>query len=359
MSDPNRDSVRRGILRLRSRWWRVSLLRGALRALFYVLLAAAAVLLLFPAAGFGATLVVALVATALGAVIASAVSAPSDVALAKAYDDTAGLADRVSSTVELEAASGPMVEVLRAEAARVAAGTPAARVYPYRVPREGRWLPLPALLVAVAVFLPTFLGRRAQADEAFVGTLEQRIELLEELLSEERDRSLSERSKELLEELEKLKAQLDQEKVDKKDTQAEVARLLDQLEKEEQQQKDLQQELKKLLKSLQENTAKQELDPELQQGDYQQALNKLEEELEKLKQELERKKKEGASPEELKELEELIEKLEEVKVKLMQLMQLDLDLAFMGKAIDFLHDWDGELGDLAEFDPAAIEPGEP
>jgi hypothetical protein len=40
-------------------------------------------------------------------------------------------------------------------------------------------------------------------------------------------------------------------------------------------------------------------------------------------------------------------------------MELNMDLAFLGKTIDFLHDWDGELGDLAEFDPSAIEPGEP
>ena len=359
MVDNQNDPVRSGIARLRGRWWRVSLLRTGLRGLFYVLFGAALTLAFFPEVGVAPTLLVCLGLTALVALVVSGLLAPDEVAHAKAYDDAGGLADRVSSSIELKDAAGPMVEVLRAEAAQVAAGTPAESVYPYDLPKEGRWLPVPALLVAAAIFLPALLAPEAQADEVFVGTLEDRIELLEDLLSEERDKKLSKRSKEILEELEKLMAELDNEKVDKKDTQAEVSKLLDQLQKEEEQQKDLEQKLKELLKSLQENTAKQEMDPHLQQGDYQQALNKLREKLEELQKELEKKRKEGASPEELKELEELIQKLKEVEAKLMQLMQLDMDLNFLGKAIDFLHDFDGELGDLDEFDPAAIEPGEP
>ena len=280
--------------------------------------------------------------------------------LTKTYDDAVGLADRVSSTLELRSAEGAMAEALRREAAEAAGATPTTDVLPYHVPREGRWLPVPVALVVAALLIPPLLTPEARADVGFEASLEEQIDALEELLSIEREKKLSLRSKELLEELLKLRSELEGEKVEKKNTQAEVARLLDQLRKEQEKEKDREEQLKKLLKALQENTNQKSLDPSMQQGDYQKALNKLREELEELKKELEKKKKEGASPEELEALEEKIKKLKEIEAKLMELMQLNLDLSFMGAAIDFLHNWDGELGDLEDFDPdLMLEPGEP
>ena len=360
MHDRGSSSIRSGIARLRARWWRVHLARFAIRGLFYGLFGGALVALLFPELGLGTILIGlgALVVTA--SLIAGVLRRPSDVGLAKALDDSAELADQVSSTVELASESGPMVEALREEARAAALATPVERVLPFQTPREGRWLPVSALVLAAAVWIPIATAPEARADVAFEASLEERLEELEDLLSIEREKELTPRMKELLLELEKLRAELDPERVDKKDTQAEVARLLDRLRKERDEEREKARELRKLLKSLQENTNKNALDPSLQQGDFQKALNKLREELEELRKQLDKKRKEGASPEELEALEEEIRKLEEMEAKLMQLLQLDLDLRFMGKAIDFLAHWDGELGDLEEFDPdGMLEPGEP
>ena len=62
----------------------------------------------------------------------------------------------------------------------------------------------------------------------------------------------------------------------------------------------------------------------------------------------------------MKQLEELLKDLEEIEAQMMELLQLDIDLAMMGEAIDFLAHWDGELGDLADLEPGQlVEPGEP
>ena len=82
--------------------------------------------------------------------------------------------------------------------------------------------------------------------------------------------------------------------------------------------------------------------------------------MEELREQIDKLKKEGASQEEIDQLEELLKKLEEIDAKLMELLQIDMDLGAMGEAIDFLADWDGELGDLADLEPVDfIELGEP
>lgn len=361
MNGRSHQTILDGIARLRTRWWRVNVLRYALQALFYLLLVSALVLLVFPSLDTGT-----LSLTLLGfAVLAGAGTAmlrrPSEAALAKDFDDVAGLKDRVSSTVELMGKSdGPMVDALTEEAAQVTRDVPSTEVYPYAMPREGWWLPVPALLVAAVLWLPGFFSEPALADTVFDQSLEERIEELEDMLSTERQRELTPRQKELMEELEKLKSELSGDKVDRKDTMAEVAKLLEELEQQRDAEKQKELELKKLLKSLQEDTGNKDLEEQLQNGDYQQALNKLREQLDELKKKLEEMKKDGASPEELKQLEELIKEMEEIEAKLMQLLQIDLDLDMMGKAIHFLADWDGELGDLEDLVPASmVEPGEP
>lgn len=349
----SRDTILAGIARLRSRWWRVYALRHALQALFYLLLVAALLLLVFQDLA-PATLALPLVCAAFLAGLGAAwLRRPSEAALAKTFDDSAGLADRVSSTVELLEREGPMVEALREDAAEAARGLETRRVYPYAMPREGWWLPVPALLVAAVVLLPGLGAGGTKRDPEFEKSLE-------ELLSQEEREELSPKQKELLEDLLELKTRLDDEQQDRKDTMAEVAKVLENLQKarEEEQQKEL--ELEKLLKGLQEKSGQKDLTQLVTQGAYDEALKKLQEELEKLREELERKKEEGASPEELKRLEALLADMEEMEARMLELMQLDMDLQMMGEAIDFLAHWDGELGDLADLDPSQmIEPGEP
>lgn len=350
-----------GIARLRTRWWRVNVLRYAVQSLFYLLLVSALVLLVFPSLDSGALALAVLGCAVLAGCATAMLRRPNGVSLAKDFDDVAGLEDRVSSTVELMGKTrGPMVDALTEEAAAASRAVPLTRVYPYRLPREGWWLPVPALFVAAVLFLPALFQEPVLADTPFEQSLQERIEELEELLSVEERKELTEKQKELMEELEKLKAELSGAEVDRKDTMAEVAKLLERLEEQREAEERKELELKKLLKGLQEDTGDKELQQQLEDGDYQQALNELREELEELKKKLEEMKREGASPEELAQLEEQIQRLEEIEAKLVQLLQIDLDLQMMGQAIHFLADWDGELGDLEDLVPAEmIEPGEP
>ena len=135
---------------------------------------------------------------------------PSEAALAKDYDDAVGLKDRVSSSVELMGQTSPMIDALAVEAAQATRSVPPGRVYPYHVPREGWWLPVPALLIAAVLFLPGLLRADPPVDTAFETSVENRIEGLEELLSEERNKQLTPRRKELMEELEKLNREVAQ-----------------------------------------------------------------------------------------------------------------------------------------------------
>lgn len=355
-----RDTILAGIGRLRARWWRVHVLRHALQALFYLLLVAALVLLvledLAPAA-----LAAPLAGLALLAGLAAAfLGRPSQAALAKAFDDNAGLKDRVSSTVELMDQEGPMVEALAEEAAEAARSLEPRTVYPYAMPREGFWLPVPALLIAAVVFLPGLGKSEPLEDEALAATVEQQMAQLEELLSQQGRQELSPKQKEILEELQQLKAELDEKRQDRKDTMAEVAKALENLQKarDEEEQKEL--ELKKLLKNLQDKAGRKDLAEMIMNGEYSDALKKLQEELERLQEELADQEREGATPEELEQLEAMLADLEEMEARMLELLQLDLDLQMMGEAIDFLAHFDGDLSDLADLDPSQMmEPGEP
>ncbi len=356
----SRETILAGIARLRARWWRVQLVRHTLQALFYMLLAAALALLVFEDLTLAALAAPLAVAAIIAAATAAWTTRPSAAHLAKALDDTTGLRDRVSSTVELLDRKGAMVEALTDEAAQAARDLEPAGVYPYAMPREGWWMPLPALLVAAVIFLPGLTGGDPMGDPEFEATVEDRLGKLDEMLSQERDAELSPKQKELLDELLKLQAEVDQPQLDRKDTQAEVAKVLDNLRKarDEEQKKEL--ELKKLLKGMQEKAGTKDLAEFMMKGAYNEAMKKLKEELEELREKLEKMRKEGASPEELKQLEEQIKSLEEMEAKMLELLQLDMDLSMMGDAIDFLSDWDGDLGDLADLDPnQMLEAGEP
>ena len=356
----SRDTILAGIARLRARWWRVHVLRHALQALFYLLLVGALVLLVFEDLEL-ATLAAPLVGLAfLSGVAAAFLGRPSEAALAKAFDDNADLKDRVSSTVELMGQQGPMVEALTEQAAEAARTLEPRTVYPYAMPREGYWMPVPALILAAVVFLPGLVKTQPKVDEDLAATVEEQMAQLEELLSQERREELSPKQKELKDLLLELKAELDEKKQDRKDTMAEVAKVLEDLQKarDEEEQKEL--ELKKLLKSMQDKAGRKDLAEMLMNGEYSDALKKLQEELEKLQEELEKLEKEGATPEELKQLEAMLAEMEEMEAKMLELMQIDMDLEMMGEAIDFLAHFDGELGDLADLDPSQMmEPGEP
>ena len=132
MERRSQQTVLEGIETLRRRWVRVAFLRFVLQSLFYLLLLAALTLLVFPAIERGTTALLLLVAAVACGALATSLRRPSPAAIAKDYDDVAGLADRVSSSIELLGREGPMVEVLHEEAARATGRIQPGGVYPFR-----------------------------------------------------------------------------------------------------------------------------------------------------------------------------------------------------------------------------------
>lgn len=358
------DAVGTGLGRLRARWTRVHGAQLALQVLFYALLTGAAVAFVFPALPVP-TLVGGLLAASLATGLVGALFArPSETALAKEFDDRAGLADRVSSAVELRRATGAMADALREDARAATSRLVPAQVVPLRVPREGYWLPIPALVFAGAVMLGGAYSAVPLRDPKLNQTLEERLAQLEDLLSDERGKRESDRRRDLIEELEKLKLKLRPEETQKKDALEEVAKLREQMEEQRQQDEEKERELKQKLDELTPGQKDTKLEEAVNRGDYAEAMKRLKELQEELEKKLADKKKE-LTEEELAELEELMKKLQEIEAKLMKLMQIQMDLAFMGEVLDFLADFDGELADLEDFDPSKVlklkdlEPGPP
>ncbi len=350
---PQGDAVGEGLARLRNRWTRVHGAELAVQVLFYALLAGAAVAFVFPALPLPTLLGGLLAASLAVGLLGALLRRPSSLALAKEYDDRAGLSDRVSSALSLAAEPGGMAAALRVEASAAAAKLEPKSVVPLRLPREGYWLPLPALAFAGAVLLGGMLDAKPARDKELEQTLEERLAQLEELLSEERGKRESERREKLIEELEKLKLKLNPEETEKKEALEEVAKLREEMEQQRAEDLEKERELKEKLDELTPGQKDPKLEEAVNRGDYAEAMKRLKELQEELQKKLEEKKKD-LSEQELAELEELLKKLQEIEAKLMKLMQLQLDLAMLGDVLDFLADFDGELADLEDFDPSKV-----
>ncbi|MCP3918168.1 MAG: hypothetical protein GY711_21675 [bacterium] len=338
---------------LRARWLRVRWVEYGLQSLFYLMLLSALVLLIFPDLGKGALAVTLLGGAAVLGALVALVKRPNEAAMAKDYDDVAGLKDRISSTIELveQKATGPMFEALVEDASMATQRVTPQAVYPYRVPREGRWLAVPLLLIAAVLFLPGILDASEPVEPKVAETIEARIDQLEEILSKEKNKELSQRKKDLLEELEKLKAELSKDKVDKKDAMAEIAKMLEQLEKQQEQELQKKIDLKKMLAGLKEEN--KDLEEMLQNGDHQDALNKIKEKIDELEKKLKEKGKQ-LTPEELEKLEELLRKYKEIEAQLLKMLQINADLDFTGEVMDFLKFFEGDLADLEDLEFGGI-----
>jgi len=343
--DRDRERVLSGIARVRARWMRVHVLAGALRGLFYAGLGATALILVLELDPWMLLLAVA-AAAVLWSLTSALVRVPSRAALAKACDDRLGLADRLASACQLDAESDPLVLLLHEEAARAAGSLEPARVFPFRMPREGWLLPLPAILFAAVLLLPSLLSAEPAPDPLLEETLAARLEDLRDLLSREKAKQPTPERKELVEELERLVADLSREKVDKKNAMAELARSMERLN--DSQEKQLE-ELRKLLEALRsgDKTA-QAIAEQIDRGDLSQAQSKLEQLEEDLQKKLEELQKKATDPEALKALEKELANLKEIKAKLAKLGQIDGDFTDLGEALDLLEGFEGELGDIKD-----------
>lgn len=357
MEDRTQRTILESLDRLRLRWMQVRAVSLGLQALFYLLLAGAALLLAFPdLSAPGLALALAVAAVVIGGAMAWA-HRPDAASLAKDYDDTAGLKDRLSSSVELMGSTerSPMVDALLEDAAVATTKVVPAQVYAYTMPREGRWLPVPLMMMLGVLFVNGLMGADPKVDPELENSLQAGIEAIDELISPQDKQELTKREKELLEQLKELKAKLSEKGVEKKDAMAEVSKLLDQLEREEQAAQEKERKLKELLAGLKEEN--KELSDEMQQGDWQDALNKLKEKMKELEDEIAKKKKEGASEEDIKKLEEQLAKLKEIEAQYMKMLQMNMDMDMLGHTIDFLKAFEGDLADLENMEkPDFLKP---
>jgi hypothetical protein len=342
--DRDRERVLSGIARVRARWMRVHVLASALRSLFYAGLVATVLVLLLDVDPWMVVLAVA--AAALVWSLASPLyHLPSRAAVAKACDDRLGLADRLASACQLDAPADPLVSLLHEEAAGAASTLEPARIFPFRIPREGWLLPLPAILFVAVLLLPS-LSAEPAPDPLLEETITARLEDLREMLSREKAKEPTPERKELVEELERLVAELSRDKVDKKEAMAELARSMERLN--DSQEKQLE-ELKKLLEALRsgDKTA-QAVAEQIDKGDLSSSLSKLEQLEEDLQKKLQELDKKAGDPAEKKELEKELANLKEIKAKLAKLAQLEGDFGDLGEALDFLEDFEGKLGDVKD-----------
>ena len=110
------------------------------------------------------------------------------------------------------------------------------------------------------------------------------------------------------------------EETQKKDALEEVAKLREEMEQQREQDQEKERELKEKLDELTPGQKDPKLEQAIKSGDYAEAMKRLKELQEELEKKLEEKKKE-LTEKELEELEELLKKLQEIEAKLMKLMQ--------------------------------------
>lgn len=271
---------------------------------------------------------------------------PTAVQLAKSYDDHLGLKDRLSSALDLPGHS-PMVSLLRNEALSTAATVDPKRVFRFKVPREGWWLPLPIVLVATFIFWPdsAISTPHNVALEETILAQADRLEQLRDQLSQEKNRE-NDKTIELLDEL---LSDLDREKIQKKETLSKLSEVMKKLEDEYQEKQKKLLDEKELLKKLLQNEQTKDLAEQVENGDYDEAARKLKQ----LEKELEKKLKDPKkplSPEEREKLEREIKKMKELQAKLIRMRNLKLNIQQSAQVLDFLADFEGEIGEIDDMD---------
>jgi DNA repair exonuclease SbcCD ATPase subunit len=241
-----------------------------------------------------------------------------------------------------------MAEHLRAQARALAERLDPKRVFRFRMPREGWWLPLPLAAAALFVLLPSWLRGAPEANVALEAAVDaQRVELERAIAELETD---PERFRERIELLEALLRDLDKEHLEKKEALSKLSEAMEELGKqlEEEQRQELEQ--RQLLEELAKGSETEKLAEEIAEGDTEAAEHELEKLEEKLRKELEELKKSGADPERQKKIEEELERLRKVRAQLANLKNLKLSAMKTAQVLDLLGDFEGELGEIGDLD---------
>jgi len=283
-------------------------------------------------------------AVPLGALLLA--KSPDDLSLAKAHDQALGLSDRFSTCVDLlandpEHASLPAL--LEDTVARLLPFDPA-RSQPLQLRAEGKWAPLPYLVLMALALGPVFERAAAAPDPVVTEALQAQASEVARFAAATEDGGPG--AKKRRQQLEELATALAKEDLSKKEALKKFAKLLDAL-------KDEQKKLREQEEKLREQAAKlpprkeQDLIDDLHRGDYERSANRIAELLKKLEEKKRKAKAKGQEGlEELKKLEEEEAKLKELKAKVLKLMALHRDIGGAGKVMDFLRNAEGELGEL-------------
>ncbi len=295
---------------------------------------------------------------ALVAVVAVVVAAlvPVDpVAIAKRFDDRAGTKDLLSSSLELTATEDPFVRVVHEEACATAAGAgPAARdVFPTQLPREGRWLPLPAVGCVAGILFALFTSATPSPRVPSAAEMQARLqgsELLRDLRERIGQDQISELDSERLRRLKELEDTLKKEQFDRKDTLAELARLASQLDKERQELEGKRLEAEKNATRLAKGEDLKDAQRDMEGGKYREAATKVEKKIKEIERKLEEAKKNNAGKMEIEKLEQKLKELKQLLAELMELDALGKDLGFLVEVLEALDRIEGALNELGEFD---------
>ena len=366
------DPIRVEIQRLARGRRRARFLRVLGAALFYGCAAgaAAAVLRLFiggwDAAGvagwswlLGAPLIACGVVAGLSIVVAlvAAWLVPVDsVAVAKRYDDRAGIKDLVSSSLQLGEESGSFAHAVREDAASATGRVPASELYPLQAPREVRWLPAPLATAALLLMLPVLTAPTPPPpDPGLRPALSAGANALDMLEERWRDQLAELANPKLLEGVKASAAKLRELEIDKRQSLAELARLASQLDKAR---KEMQQQ--KLL--VEKNAAKlargeefKDVRRDMEGGRYREAANRVRKKLADLEKKLKEAIEKKAGKLEIEKLKKRMAKLKNLLAELDQLQALGRQMGFFAETLEVLDRIEGALGELGEFDGAEVE----
>lgn len=293
MSDQQRlrSSLDGLLARLRSRELMRNILRMTGGGLFWGCLAAVAIALfvtLLTADGAAGVRWWTLLAIPAGGLLGAIIGATwkiDDLRLARALDRSATSEDRFASALQLASHHRPeRAQLVVADALERVAGASEIAALPMHAPRELKWLPAPAIALALVLWLmpvakPTAIAQ--QAPEISPDEWKQiQADLAEELQEFPRE---TPEDRELAERLEELAARL-KDQPDKREALAEIARLREELEKRAEAQGSDAVSMRQAARSMQSSSALSAFAAQLEQGNYEGAAAALEELAEQLEQ---------------------------------------------------------------------------
>jgi hypothetical protein len=296
-----------------------------------------------------------LAAAALLALAAAALVPVDPVVVAKHYDDRIGARDLVSSSLELAGDPGRFATAVREDALAATGRASARELYPLRMTRELRWLPLPVAAAALAIFIDlSNAPMLAPPNPDLAPILRSGADEIEKILQQREDQlALAERSQ--LDRIKELANRLRDPDLDKRQSLAEVAKLASQLDKERKQLESEKLKVEKNAAKLARGEDVADAQRDMDAGRYREAAHLVKKKIEKLEKELEEAQRKPQGKIEIEKLKDRIAKLKTLLAELERLDALGRDMGFLVEVLEALERIEGRLGELGEYDGDLFE----